>query len=356
MPAWISVLAGATVASLLIVAGCVLDKTESRPKKVFDRIGGHSGQLLEPKRCLVRVAILNRSFREPAINEIIWRVADEQVVSAPERRALEANGLRIGRVIGDLPPDLETILKEGGPQNPKVVPINLIVESGEQSLISITEPIEQVSLLVNKENRVTGKDYKAASGFFRVTARHHGAHGVALRLIPEIHHGPVQRTFPALPNAAGFAPQELSIRDAQQEETIREVTTDLVLEAGQVAVIGCRPESDHSLGSFLFSEARSDSDQRHQRLILIWASRNLQGIMDESSKVSDRPKLFQRLVGPPPEVPSPPASPSPPTADTAKSATPASTAAKPPSSSPPRGPAPSSASPPDAQSAPALPR
>ena len=312
LPLGIAIVAAtmAAVIGLVIVAGCTLDKTESRTQNVFNRIGGHGGggQVLEPKRCWLRVAILSRSFRDPAINEVIWRVADEQVVSMVARRANEANGLRVGRVTGELPRELETILREGEPQNPKVIPTNLFIESGEQSLISISGPVAQISLLVNKDNRVSGKDYQAASGFIRVTARHDGAHGVALRLVPEIHHGPLQRTFPALPNAAGFAPQELSIRDGQQEESIPELAADLVLETGQVVVMGCRPESQRSLGSFLFSEATAEGGPSHQRLILIWASRNLPGVIDEQSKNHDRPKLFKRQLGPPPP-PGPPPSP-----------------------------------------------
>src|SRR5205807_9888443 len=119
--------------------------------------------VLEPKRCLVRVAILNRPFRDPAINEVAWRVADQQVISPAERRALEANGLRVGRIIGELPLELESILKDGTPQQPKVSPSSILVESGQPTLVSISEPVEQVSLLLNKENRVSGKDYQAAS-------------------------------------------------------------------------------------------------------------------------------------------------------------------------------------------------
>jgi hypothetical protein len=305
MPMWVAILAGMAASGLLIVAGCALDKPGGRPQQIFNRIGGHGGQIIEPKRCLLRVAILTRPFNEPAINEVVWRVADEQIVAPAQRRALAANGLRIGRIMGDLPAEVETILKEGGPQNPQVIPATLLLESGEQNLINVSEAVEQASLLINRDNRVTGKDYEAASGYFRVTPRHHGAHGVSVRLIPELHHGPLQRSFPAINSTPGFAPQELSMRDGQQEETIRELTVDLELEPGQVAVIGCRPESPNSLGSFLFSESPSDRDQRHQRLILIWASRNLNGVIAETPKANDRPKLFQRLVGPPPELPAP---------------------------------------------------
>ena len=306
MPVLVSILAGITAGSLLIVAGCALDKPGERPQGIFNRIGGHGGgQLIEPKRCLVKVVILSRPFNDPAINDVVWRAADEQVISPKDRHALEANGLRIGRIIGELPQELETILEDGGPQNPKIVPSNLLVESGQQQLIHISEPVEQISLLINRDDRVSGKDYQTASGYFRLTPQHQGAHGVSVRLVPEIHHGPVQRTFPAIPNASGFAPQELSIRDAQHEEAIHELSVDVMLEPGQVAVLGCRPEIQRSLGSFLFSESPVDTDQRQQRLILIWASRNQSGVMDDRAKTSDRPKRFQKPVEPQAE-PSPP--------------------------------------------------
>ena len=58
-------------------------------------------------------------------------MADEQVVAPAERKALAANGLRIGRIIGELPREIETILKDEGPNQAKVVPSNLLLESGQ---------------------------------------------------------------------------------------------------------------------------------------------------------------------------------------------------------------------------------
>ena len=164
---------------------------------------------------------------------------------------------------------------------------------------------------MNRDDRVSGRDYHDASGYLRLTPRHHGAHAVSLRLVPEIHHGPVQRSFPSLPSTAGLAPQQLSIRDAQKEEALNELSVDLVLEEGQVAVIGCRPENLRSLGSFLFSQPAAENEERHQRLVLIWASRNMTGVIAEAPKGGDRPKLFRRLVAAPDEPPAP-AQPDPP--------------------------------------------
>lgn len=307
MPVWVSILAATAVAGLLVVAGCALDKNGAQPQNVFTRIGGQNGQLIEPKRCMLKVVILNRAFGDPAINELVWRTADEQVLAPAERRAWEINGLRAGRITGELPVELEAILKDTAPGK-TVVPISIYPESGEQSLIRISDTVEQASLLLRRDTRAFGRDYNDASGFFRVTVGHDGTHSVSVRLVPEIHHGPIQRNFQAMPNAAPLATQELKINDGQQEETLRDLPVNVVLEPGQVVVVGCDPEQKRGLGSFLFTQSVAQSDQREQKLILIWASRlNKEGVIEGSSKNAppDRPKLFKRLIGPVPKPATP---------------------------------------------------
>jgi len=306
VPVWVSILAATAVAGLLVVAGCALDKNGAPPESVFTRIGGQNGQLIEPKRCMLKVVILSRPFADPAINEVVWRVADEQVLAPAERRAWESNGLRAGRITGEFPLELEAILKDTAPGK-TIVPISIFPESGEQSLIRISDSAEQTSLLLNRDNRAFGKDYNDASGFFRVTVGHDGAHGVSLRLVPEIHYGPIQRNFQAMPNAAPLAPQELKINDGQKEETLRDLPVNLVVEPGQAVVVGCLPEQRRGLGSFLFTQSVAHSDQREQKLIVIWASRmNKEGVIEAGSNhASDRPKLFKRLIGPVPKPATP---------------------------------------------------
>jgi hypothetical protein len=369
MPVWVSILASTAAAGLLVVGGCALDKPENRPKQIAGRIGGHGGQVIEPRRCFIRVAILDRPFRDPAVNEALWRVVDEQVIAPAQHKLLEANGLRVGRIIGELPREVETILKEERPSTPKVVPADMLIEDGDpKTLITIGPRVDQISLLVTRDDGVSGRDYKDASGYLRLIPRHDGAHAVSLKVIPEIHHGPLQRTFPTMPTASGLAPQELTIRDAQQEEAIRELAIDLILEEGQVAVIGCRPDERRSLGTFLFSQPAAENQERRQRLILIWASRNLPGVVAEVPKGGDRPRLFRRLVGaadeptpsaalPDPTPASIPAAPVP-TAPTKPGDAPARPAAPPAKSqaSAPAPDAPQSAAPPaDASSLPPLP-
>jgi hypothetical protein len=304
MPVWVSILAATAVAGLLVVAGCALDKNGVPSQNVITRIGGQNGQLIEPNRCMLKVVILTRPFADPAINEVVWRVADEQVLAPSERRAWESNGLRAGRITGEFPLELEAILKDTTPGK-TVVPISIYPDTNEQPLIRISDAVEQASLLLNRDNRAFGKDYNDASGYFRVILGHNGTHGVSLRLVPEIHHGPIQRSFQAMPNAAPLAPQELKINDGQKEETLRDLPVNLVVEPGQAVVVGCLPEQRRCLGSLLFTQSVAHSDQREQKLILIWASRNKEGVFEAGSNASDRPKLFKRLIAPLPKPATP---------------------------------------------------
>ena len=288
-------------------SAAALDKNGVQPGKTFERIGGHSGQILEPKRVLLKVAIISRPFGDPAINEVVWKAADEQVIPSKDRHAWEVNGLRIGRIIGELPLELEAIMNDTN-SNHKVTPTNFFIENGEPTLIKISDPVEHASLFLNRDNRAFGNDYEDVSGYFRVTAQHEGSNNVSLRLVPEFHHGPVTRTFQAVPIASAIGAQQFQINNGQEEEVIRELSTGLILQPGQVAVLGCRHDKKRGLGTFFFTQSVASNEQRLEKLILIWASRNMQGVGpdDRTAKQKDRTPLFKRLVGPPEPPPQTP--------------------------------------------------
>ncbi len=271
----------------LCLAGCNPHRDQLRPENLFEQIGRPHGQLIEPRKCMLRVAIVERPLRDPSINEVVWKAADEQSITPEARRTLQVNGIRLGRITGELPPDLESVLAAPPPH--KVEPATFLLDDGEQTLISTNEPVEQVTLLMNRDNRPYGKDYQAASGYFRVIAAHDGAHGVSLRFTPEIHHGQTQRSYQAITNAAPYAAQQFKISDGQPAESLPDLAASLVLETGQVAVVGCRPEHEGSLGSFLFIQADAHGDQRRQKLVLIWADRNQLGTLGDKVARSDRP-------------------------------------------------------------------
>jgi hypothetical protein len=258
------------VAALLAVTGCTLNRSDVRQDNFLPRIGGN-GKVIEPKRCGLQVAILSRPLRDESIDGAVWRIADEQVIPAEIHRALEVNGVRVGVITGNLPAAVEAVLKAPAPH--RVEPMQISVPDGDNTLISLSESASQVSLLLTRDGQPSGKDYQDASGWYRVTATQDGSLGVKLRLVPEIHHGPLQRAYSATPTAGTYSPQEFMRKDGQQEETLRELATTLTLQPGQVAVIGCHADANRSLGSFLFTQTEVNSDRLLQKVVLIWASR-----------------------------------------------------------------------------------
>jgi len=263
-------------------AGCTLNRDGSQPDapsavaratSMIGRFaGGGGGRVIEPDRCTLRVAILPRPVGDKAVNEAVWGAADEQAVPAEARRALGANGLRLGLITGDLPAPLAAALEAPPPH--KVEPSTYSLPSGDGSLISLSEAAPTVSLLYNRDGRPFGKDYQDASGWVRVTATHEGADGVALRLVPEIHHGPVLRRFDTLPTPAnGLNSKQFRMKDGQAEETLRDLAAGLTLRPGQVAVLGSDPARRGNLGAFLFTETEANSDRLTQKIVLIWATR-----------------------------------------------------------------------------------
>lgn len=267
--------------------GCNARKDGIRPDNLLGGFGSNQGQMIEPKKVGMRMAIVSRSFRDPTINEVVWRSVDEQAVGPAERQALQANGVRIGRITGDLPRELEALLNAPPPN--KIEPATFLVPEGTQELFTLAQPVEQASLLLNLGGRVSGKDYGQAAGFYRVTPEHHGAGAVSLRLTPEIHHGPVLRSYQPLQSGPGYSPQEFKIADGQQQDALRDLSASLVVEPNQMVVLGCHPDQERSLGAFLFTASADHPDQRSQRIVLIWAERNQMGVVDDRSGKTSAP-------------------------------------------------------------------
>ena len=217
-----------------------------------------------------------RPLRDEALDVSLWNAADEQVLTPEVRHALEVNGLRVGLITGALPADVESILNAPAPE--KVDRSQVSLPDGDHTLLSLSESAPTASLLLCTENRAYGKDYQDASGWFRVTVKQEGPSGVTLRFVPEIHHGPIQHGFAGIPNVGSMAPQRFMVRDGQEEETLRELAAMLTVQPGQIAVLGCRPERERSLGTFLFTQPEVNSDRLLQKVLLVWASRSNQGL------------------------------------------------------------------------------
>lgn len=266
----------AALATLVVaLVGCSLTESNAKREPILKQVGGTGGTLVMPRRCVLDVVVLTRPQGDPILNETVWNGTDEQVVEPDLRRAWQANGLRIGRITGDLPPELESLVRSGPPNLPDMHTI--VNPSGESTLVdpTRTEALPALNLLLSHpDGKIKGKVYQNAKPFLRVTPSHDATDGVAVRVVPELHHGQGGQGYGVMPSAGGVsAPQEFRITNGQQEETFRELAATVDLKDGQFLVVGTRPERRGSLGDALMQKPEGQSDRVLQTLILIWARR-----------------------------------------------------------------------------------
>ncbi len=260
---------------MMTLVGCTLTQSDVRNDDLLPPLSrglGRTGQVIVPKQVALKMMIAGRPVNESALGEAVWRVADSQAVDAQARRSLEANGLRVGVITGELPAEVRDVL-EAPPPN-RIDPAIVIIPDGESTLVDLGASRDVLNLLLSRDGSVAGKPYKTARGHVRVTAGREGETGVTLRIVPEMHHGPIRQSWGSVPGGGTYAPQQLVPRTGQAEETFRELAAGLTLKPGQVAVVGAESDRPGSLGHFLFTAPEANSDRLIQKVLFIWAMRS----------------------------------------------------------------------------------
>lgn len=268
-------IASLTLAGLLAApVGCTLNQQGLRKDGVIPQIGG--GEVVAPKRCMLRVMVATQPQGEAALGELVWRVADEQAIDAESRRVLQTNGLRVGIISGELPPEVQAVLAAPPPH--KVEAQTIVLPEHDHTLLDpATLPSSALSLILGQKDKAVGKVYQDAHGYVRMSAAFEGDDGVSLRITPELHHGPVQQGWGVAGGSTPMSPQQIIARNGQHEETFRDMACTLALKPGQVVVIGGRHDKRGSLGDFLFGEPEANSDRPVQKVIFVWAGRSDSG-------------------------------------------------------------------------------
>lgn len=264
--------------------GCSL--TKSTPKDAeapFPVVA--PGSFYQPKRCLLTILMPARPLNDTALNDIIWSVVDRQSIPNETRKALEINGLRAGIVAGALPPEIEEILAAPPPNLVQPYQIELI--DGGLTPVMMTNKNPRVSLFLNDNGQAIGRDYDDAQGYFSISATQVGRERILLKIVPEIHHGPLERGWAAPQDAANpYFQQEFVMKTGQKEETFHDLMMNLALEPGQIAVVGCEPDRSKTLGSFLLTEQEPNGGRIKQKILLVKAARGVSADSDLAKKVS----------------------------------------------------------------------
>lgn len=207
--------------------------------------------------------------------ESVWQQADEQCLDAELRRRLLANGLRAGVLGGTLPDELSSLLglasqtEEQSSERvitpdsavPRVTRRIVQVNRQGQVTIQTTETMAEAQVLFSEKGQLRGRTYCQIEGRYELRAESIPGQRVAVRAVPELHHGEMRTRY------AGSDQGALLMIPSRERESFERLTVSVELTPGELLVLGCLPQAAGSLGETLHTVAAKG--RRERKLVLV---------------------------------------------------------------------------------------
>jgi hypothetical protein len=243
----------ALVPIILNLSGCLWTE-QAEPSAWMKRL---AKQTIAPDSAVIRVAILERPIGDDFINGKLWQHVDELAVDEDRRDLLDANGFRVGQLVGPPTTELQQLLtsKRGCTGKDHAFP------TGKAMPIPLGPVLPQSSYCVVQGKTSTEVALEDARYCLDVTARF-VKEGTKLTFTPRIEHG-----APRLPFQAAADHRAWEIRIDKSCENYPELSWDVTLGPNQYAFIGARPDRERSLGQGAF--VQTEGVEAVQRLLVI---------------------------------------------------------------------------------------
>jgi hypothetical protein len=244
----------------LLLLGCAVGCTlpaHVRGPSWIDRL--RAGTAVDPNTVLVETALIERPLGDSYINRELWQDTDELVVGLERREALQANGLRVGRLVGTPPAGFQTLLL-----SPRYCanPQHLVVPSGKQCSTYLGPVLAHCSVDLALETGKTELEIDQARFVIDVMPTLTAEGRTRLVCTPKIETGENVLPFQASPEDSSWV-----LRIERPSRKYAELSWDVTVAPGQYLVIGCLPERAGSLGQTAF--VQEDGAMPVQRLLVI---------------------------------------------------------------------------------------
>ena len=223
-----------------------------------------------PRTIPVEVVFVRHEEHDPVLGAELWDVIDEQALDDALRRRLAANGLRAGIVTGGLPPHLaermlpdhidEATASDAVAADAPLAKRLLRLLPGRRSEILLAAGIRELVLLEERAGQVRGGTFHDASGLVELKVRPAADGRVRLELVPEIRHGPLERSWVG---EEGMFRMEAGQRRHRRDD----LAFGLDLRDGDLLVLGCAGEKAATLGDALLRD--QGGDRSTKRLVVI---------------------------------------------------------------------------------------
>jgi hypothetical protein len=246
-----------TVCSTLIAAafaaGCRMSLLDDRAAPPLASAPGREGATAV-RTIPVELLFVRHEEHDVTLREQLWQFVDEQALPADLRRRLNANGLRAGVVSGDLPAHVAARLVPAEPATPAAAgepPAcdrrTLRLLPGGRSEILVAASRKDLVLLEHLDGTGRGVTFHDASGLFDLRLRPAADGRVRLEMIPEISHGPRERTWVG---------EEGTLRMEASQKRHRRDDLGIVLDLAppELLVVAGTDSQSSTLGDALFRD------------------------------------------------------------------------------------------------------
>ncbi|MCC6511542.1 MAG: hypothetical protein IT423_20755 [Pirellulaceae bacterium] len=262
---------GGLLSLIVLLSGCANLSRESAPEKP---------PVLSPPKLAPDAVVVQAVFirfpeeQAQALNDV-WRVVDESVVSLSTRRALHANGLQCGVLVGEMPQVVRARLKELNTKSPgnslellglaAEVPSDtqqLHCHAGRRKELALRPGLnEAITVMHVRDGQIQGNTYTNPRMMLDLRATPLGDGRARLKMTPEIQHGQPIESMRVSPNKIAQLPD---IR--QQQQVWDYMAMEVTLAPGQFFLCTLT-DPPRGLGQAMFSTRTSE--RTTERVLLV---------------------------------------------------------------------------------------
>ena len=260
------------LASLLAATGCrLLGSAAVVHNPFYDEPVAVGSRETQARRTIpLEVIFVRCSADDRQLREAIWEHVDEQVIADERRRALNANGLRVGVVTGQLPAEFaerlvassvdESMGDVAGIDPTRSRRLLQLLPGRRSELVTATR-LPHLVLLEQCAGEVCGGTFHDATPLLALEATPAADGRVRLEAVPEIKHGPVEKSW------AGEDGM-FRLEAGQRRHRMDQLAVDITLPAGGLLLVGCAGDPATTVGDGLLRE-HGEGEQGTLRLIAI---------------------------------------------------------------------------------------
>ena len=275
---------------LCLAGGCV---TPSAPAKTsmswLKAIGGHddNSELIQ-----IDAALLERPIEDPFLSREIWGAADHMVVSLDRRDALEANGFRVGQIVGMTPSKLQELLRS---ERWCLDPRRRMVQSGNTIQQALSKEMPECSYEVKNGKEAETVELQKVRFLFDITATLTSDGKSRLKFVPKVENGEAQLPFEANPEKSSW-----TLKVDRAARVYPDLGWELNVAPNSYLIIGADLEMPNSLAYRAFVQ---DVDGRQvQRVLILRTSRRSKDAepseptLEDIARASTSPPLAAQAV------------------------------------------------------------